>query len=87
MGRSAKYALLILALLVGAFYLRFPTINQGMPYFYDEDEAHHFNRTMNMAKSGDYNPHYFHKPSLHFYLRMPVVFGAYLWAKQHGYLK
>jgi hypothetical protein len=56
-----------------------PSISSGgLPYFYNEDEAHHFNRVVNMVKRGDYNPHYFLKPSLHFYLRMPVVAVSFL---------
>ena len=51
-----------------------------MPYFYSEDEGHHFNRLVNMVKAGDLNPHYFNKPSLHFYLRMPAVAAAFLWS-------
>ena len=51
-----------------------------MPFFYGEDEAHHFNRLVEMVKNGDFDPHYFNKPSLHFYLRMPVVAGAFLWS-------
>jgi hypothetical protein len=31
-----------------------------------------------MVKSGDFNPHYFLKPSFHFYLRMPVVALSFL---------
>lgn len=79
--------LFTLLLLVGfAFSLRAYTVGAGLPYFYDEDEAHHFNRTTNMAKSGDLNPRYFHKPSLHFYLRIPVVWAAAEWSKHKGYL-
>jgi hypothetical protein len=48
------------------------------PYFYEEDEAHHFNRTIEMMKTGDLNPHYFHKPALHFYLRLPFAMVAFL---------
>ena len=40
-----------------------------------------------MTKSGDLNPRYFHKPSLHFYLRMPVVWASSLWSAKRGYLK
>jgi hypothetical protein len=69
-----------------SIYLRAYTISANLPYFYDEDEAHHFNRTVNMAKSGDLNPHYFNKPSLHFYLRIPVVWASVLWSKHKGYL-
>lgn len=87
MFRITPFLFLIIFTLGGAFYLRYPSINYGMPYFYDEDEAHHFNRSINMAKSGDLNPHYFHKPSLHFYLRMPVIYAAYLWSKKQGYIE
>jgi hypothetical protein len=48
-----------------------------MPYLYQEDEAHHFNRLAEIAKSGDLNPHYFHKPSLHFYLRLPAFYATF----------
>lgn len=80
-----KYLLLILIALT--FWMRGPAITQGLPYFYNEDEAHHFNRVVSMVKSGDYNPHYFHKPSLHFYLRMPVVALSFLWNVKQGGIK
>lgn len=76
----------ILTLTALALILRAHTVSFGLPYFYDEDEAHHFNRTVNMAKSGDMNPHYFHKPSLHFYLRIPVVWLSVYWNKKEGHL-
>lgn len=75
-----------LAILFVAFAFRSYTVSRNLPYFYDEDEAHHYNRTVNMVKTGELNPHYFHKPSLHFYLRMPVVWASYLWSKHKGYL-
>lgn len=77
--------LLLVVLLAG--WLRAPFITSGMPYFYDEDEGHHFNRVVNMVKSGDFNPHYFLKPSLHFYLRMPVTAFAFLSAVRAGELR
>ncbi|NLF25016.1 MAG: phospholipid carrier-dependent glycosyltransferase, partial [Deltaproteobacteria bacterium] len=77
---------LVLALLL-ALWLRLPFIGAGMPYFYDEDEAHHFNRTVEMVKKGEFNPNYFHKPSLHFYLRMPVVAVAFLWTVRNGQIR
>lgn len=76
--------LLLICLL--ALWLRIPGICAGLPYFYAEDEAHHFNRTVEMVKEGRYDPQYFHKPSLHFYLRMPVVALSYLWAAKRGQL-
>lgn len=76
----------VLSLLV-SLWLCSPFVSSGLPYFYSEDEAHHFNRTVNMVKSGSYNPKYFHKPSLHFYLRMPVVAASFIWSVKKGYIK
>ena len=86
--KIAKYFLpLSIALgLILTIWLRTPLLKEGSPYLYREDEAHHFNRILNMMKSGDYNPHYFHKPSLHFYLRLPVVAAAFLWSVKKGEL-
>jgi hypothetical protein len=78
---------IIVLICVFALFLRWPQVSRGLPYFYDEDEAHHFNRTVDMVKTGSFNPHYFHKPSLHFYLRMPVVAFSYLWSVKRGYIK
>ena len=61
-------------------WLRYPLIGADLPYFYQEDEGHHFNRLVEMVKDGDFNPHYFNKPSLHFYLRMPAVVASFLWS-------
>lgn len=75
------------AILFLCIFLAWPKLNRSMPFFDDEDEAHHFNRIVNMIKNRDLNPHYFHKPSLHFYLRMPVVLGSYLWEKSQNRLR
>ena len=39
-----------------------------------------------MVKNQDFNPHYFHKPSLHFYLRIPFVKAGIVWGKSRGLL-
>lgn len=80
------YKLLIIPLLIG-FWFRYPMVGRDLPYFYNEDEAHHFNRVANMVKSGSFNPEYFHKPSLHFYLRMPVLAASFLWNVRQGHIK
>ena len=72
--------LALVGVIVFGLWLRYPLVGGGMPYFYSEDEGHHFNRLVNMVKAGDLNPHYFNKPSLHFYLRMPAVAAAFLWS-------
>lgn len=84
--RSIKPLLLLGVILLIALLLRAPSISTGLPYFYNEDEAHHFNRLVEMAKNRDLNPHYFHKPSLHFYLRLPIVVLSSEYLKWRGEL-
>lgn len=76
------FAMLVVLLMVGWLYA--PFVSSGLPYFYDEDEGHHFNRVVNMVQEGSFNPKYFLKPSLHFYLRMPVTAAAFLRIAKKG---
>jgi len=86
--KQACFSLLpIIVLCFFSLWLRLPFIYSGMPFFYSEDEAHHFNRVAEMTKSGDWDPHYFHKPSLHFYLRIPVTALAFLDSARKGHIK
>ncbi len=78
-----KYILPIFILLL-AFCFRFPFINKGVPFFYNEDEMHHFSRTVQMVQEGRFDPEYFLKPSLHFYLRIPVTALAFIWDVKKG---
>lgn len=80
-------ATLLLTLLLAFVTLRLPYLKEGSPYLYREDEAHHFNRLVGMMKTGDLDPHYFHKPSLHFYLRLPALGAAFLWAAKKAELE
>jgi hypothetical protein len=84
--RSARIVIAtgLAAILVAAAVLRQTEIGAGLPYIYQEDEGHHFSRLVSMVKNGTFDPHYFNKPSLHFYLRMPVVAAAYIWAVKQG---
>ncbi|MEY4700896.1 MAG: hypothetical protein RL326_1083 [Pseudomonadota bacterium] len=61
-------------------------VTSNSRYFYHEDDAHHFNHTVEMAQEGRLNPHYFNKPALHFYLRIPVVYASAAWEKFQGRL-
>ncbi len=79
--------LLLVAIVLLACWLRLPRINEGLPFFTREDEAHHFNRLAEMMKEGRLDPQYFHKPSLHFYLRMPVFAGSFLWGVREGHIR
>lgn len=85
-GKAVRYFPLLLLSLPVLLYLRlvWPAISDGLPFFYREDEAHHFNRVVRMVQEQRFDPQYFHKPSLHFYLRMPVVAASFLWEKHRG---
>ena len=84
-GAATLFILLLILLL--ALLLRAPRISEGMPFFYHEDEGHHFNRVVRMVQEGELDPKYFHKPSLHFYLRMPVVALSFFVAVKQGHIK
>ncbi len=79
---GASSALVLLFLVATIWW--WPFVDAGSPYFYQEDEAHHFNRIVDMVRTGDLDPHYFHKPSLHFYLRIPAVIAGFLWEVRAG---
>ena len=80
--RNRKFLFIFIILL--AFILRFPFVKAGLPYFQNEDEMHHFNRTIKMMQEGTFNPEYFLKPSFHFYLRIPVTATAFIWNVKKG---
>lgn len=84
MTESRKSLYFLIPILLIGLWFRAPMISTGLPFFYHEDEAHHFNRTVRMVQKGELNPKYFHKPSLHFYLRMPVVAASFLWNVKEG---
>jgi len=79
---GASSALVLLFLVATLWW--WPFVDSGSPYLYHEDEAHHFNRIVDMVRTGDLDPHYFHKPSLHFYLRIPAVIAGFLWEVRAG---
>ena len=74
----------ILIILLLCFFINFPLINYGLPYFYDEDEAHHFDRQVEMFKTNNLNPQYFLKPSLNFYIRQPAIALGYSLTQSRG---
>ena len=73
---------LLLCLLALTIGVRLPILNSGSGYFYDEDEAHHFNRQVQMAQTRDLNPKYFLKPSLNFYMRLPAIAAGFKYSQQ-----
>jgi hypothetical protein len=76
-----------LLVIVVALIPRIPLITAGLPFLYREDDTHHTNRVLEMYKARTLDPQYFHKPSLHFYLRLPVVHASALWLQHRGALK
>jgi hypothetical protein len=82
--KSFLTALLFLSVCATAFAMRWPLVASNDRYIRDEDDGRQFNRTVEMAKERDPNPHYFNKPTLNYSLRIPVVVGAYLFAKSNG---
>jgi len=77
----------VLVVLLLALWFRAPLVKYGSPFIYDEDEGHHFNRVLMMLKTGDFNPRYFLKPALHFYLRLPVTAVGFLKGVEQGQLR
>ena len=63
-----------------AFCVRAVGILHDLPFTYYGDEEHFINRAVSFG-SGDFNPHWFHKPALYMYLLffeygMYFVFGS-----------
>lgn len=57
----------VLAIVAIGLLLRLWGVNQGLPFSYYSDERHFINRAMSFG-TGDFNPHWFHKPALYMYL-------------------
>jgi hypothetical protein len=87
--KKSVHCFLLLALACGiALLIRLPSISADLPFIYQEDDGHHFNRTVEMYKRGSLDPiDYFNKPSLHFYLRLPVVAASVQDALSKGELQ
>ena len=68
-------ALVLLAILALAAYLRARGIAYGLPDSLYDDEAHFVRRALAMG-TGDLNPHWFHKPGLFFYVLF-IDYGVY----------
>jgi len=62
-----KKNLWLLALILTAFFVRVFGIVHDLPFTYYGDEEHFVNRAIAFG-SGDFNPHWFHKPAWYMYL-------------------
>ncbi|MCS6961456.1 MAG: glycosyltransferase family 39 protein [Deltaproteobacteria bacterium] len=59
----------------------------GLPYIYDMDEQSHLSRLVEMIREGRWDPEYYRKPALHFYLRIPVTIMTYFVEVYRGALR
>jgi 4-amino-4-deoxy-L-arabinose transferase-like glycosyltransferase len=76
--------LFLLLILLSAFSVRVYGIKFGLPYLYHIDEHALVNRALRMLITGDFNPHWFHWPSLYFYVQAGVYLIHYLWGVSQG---
>lgn len=83
-SQRQRFFLWIAAIWIISVGLSCPLITVNSRYLYQEDDGHHFNHTVEMAQQRTLDPQYFNKPALHFYLRMPVVYGSVAWEKFRG---
>jgi 4-amino-4-deoxy-L-arabinose transferase-like glycosyltransferase len=65
------------ALVLLAFGLRIYAVRWGLPYTEHPDEPSAANTVLRMIRRGDWNPHFFEKPSLYYYM-LRLVFAAHL---------
>lgn len=72
-----KKNLCLLSILLIAFAVRFAGIFHDLPYSYYPDEEHFVNRAVSFG-SGDFNPHWFHKPAFLMYLLFFEYGGYYV---------
>jgi 4-amino-4-deoxy-L-arabinose transferase-like glycosyltransferase len=79
---SAKWCLFAITLL--AIVIRVWGIGFGLPYLYHPDEPVGVRIAQRMFKVGDLNPHFFHWPSLIFYLNALAYAPYYLIGKLIG---
>ncbi|MEM4379819.1 MAG: glycosyltransferase family 39 protein, partial [Thermoplasmatales archaeon] len=82
---TVKIFLLFFTLVFG--FLASPYSRCGLPYVHDMDEQSHLARVVEMMKKGKWDPGYYQKPAVHFYLRIPVTAGAFLFEVSRGNLK
>jgi hypothetical protein len=57
----------LVAIVVGALILRLYAVGWGLPYVDHPDEPSAANTVLGMLRRGDWDPHFFKKPSLYYY--------------------
>lgn len=86
MKRVNREALLVGIILLAALLVRVWGVNYDLPYIYDPDEPVYLTIIQNIFKTGDPNPHFFHYPSLFFYINALAYVPYYLLGKLIGAL-
>lgn len=82
--RLRKPMLLLSTIILIAIGLRLWGIGYDLPSIYHPDEPAMIFRSLGMLKTGDLNPHFFHWPSLPFYLNLLAYVPYYLLGKMMG---
>lgn len=78
-GRWQLVGIVLLSIILRAWGIDF-----GLPYIYHPDESVGVTIAQNMFKTGDLNPHFFHWPSLIFYINAAAYGPYYLVGKLAG---
>ena len=73
-----KPAVLFCLLVVAALLFRLPATDAGLPYCWHPDEPKLINKGIEILQTGDWNPHWFHYPSLPIYIQTVGAALSYL---------
>ncbi|HJN73525.1 MAG TPA: glycosyltransferase family 39 protein [Myxococcota bacterium] len=73
-----KPAVLFCLLVAAALLFRLPATDAGLPYCWHPDEPKLINKGIEILQTGDWNPHWFHYPSLPIYVQALGAALSYL---------
>jgi 4-amino-4-deoxy-L-arabinose transferase-like glycosyltransferase len=83
--KTREWLVLCLVLCL-AYYLRILGIQSGLPYTWHIDEPQVLHTALRILKTGDYNPHFFHYPTLIIYFQTLNAILCYFHAIGHQLL-
>jgi 4-amino-4-deoxy-L-arabinose transferase-like glycosyltransferase len=83
-ARSAAVPAILLAILTLAFGLRLSGISYGLPQSYVSDEYDYVASALTRLKRGDFNPRWWHYPSLQPYLCSATYLGVFFYYVPQG---
>jgi 4-amino-4-deoxy-L-arabinose transferase-like glycosyltransferase len=79
-----RSTLTLAGILLVAALLRFWGLGAGIPYAIGVDEPEIMARAVQMMRTGDYNPHFFHYPGLYIHLQFAVATARFLVGATRG---